>query len=125
MMAEPFQRLDEIRPTRHNLYDGSGYVDPPLRAGRSRTGRRPCPQSGPLWWPPNSEPAYRRSKLGQFEVGTRTTLRTCGCPDATVFPSTVLPCHKARFSSRVTGQQTPLSSCLSADKIHRSKSPAL
>src|SRR3954462_9452873 len=72
MMAEPFQRLDEIRPTRHNLYDGSGYVDPPLRAGRSRTGRRPCPQSGPLWWPPNSEPAYPRSKLGQFEVWTRT-----------------------------------------------------
>src|SRR3954466_8949504 len=59
--------------------DGLPGIELAAKSGRNnsrsescRTGRRPCPQSGPLWWPPNSEPAYRRSKLGQFEVCTRT-----------------------------------------------------
>src|SRR5436305_9452305 len=59
--------------------DGLPEIELAAKSGRNnsrsescRTGRRPCPQSGPLWWPPNSEPTYPRSKLGQFEVCTRT-----------------------------------------------------
>src|SRR3954447_25438163 len=56
----------------------SNLQAPVAGSASCRTGRPPCPQSGPLWWPPNSEPAYPRSKLGQFEVCTRT--------DETVLP---------------------------------------